>query len=77
MWDEKGTDYTGLLSKKSKFFSNAVPEHFRQEIGKSNRIKQDTGVENKLIKEHSSSLFTPSSSWVLEVTENPREMMYS
>lgn len=59
-------DYIGLLLKKNKFFANAVPESFRKKIGERNRIKEDTRVENRIIKEHSSSLFPPSSSWMLE-----------
>lgn len=45
---------------------------------KETELNWTLGVENKIIKEHSSSLFTPSSGWMRgEVMWHPWEMMCS
>lgn len=73
---KKGTDYIWLLLKKNNFFSHTVPGNFRQEIWERKRIKQDTGVKNKIIKEQSSSLF-PFLQLEAISQQRPWEMMRS
>lgn len=73
---KKGTGHVGLHRKKVKLFSNSIPESFRQDIGEE-QIKQDIGVENKILNASHSGLFPPSYSWMLAVTEYPWGMLCS
>lgn len=54
------TTYNSFKEKEVLFQSS--PRKFQAGNLREKRVKWESGVENKIIKEHSSSLFTPSSS---------------